>query len=200
LPESSQPEETTVESRPAPPDPILPLLLAAPMSNATPLSRHKASTMPFYIPKCIKKLHLPCQHIKLFLININSKTDRQSSKLNKIVLPALFQIWTNLCGLGPTFEWACTTARNWYHLLCGEGCPRWALTQQSRVGMEFLQLLHEKCKHFIMHGVVQEITYGHVPSNDLGTRLDEDPIKSYETMFLAPYINRSIDGQTGQLD
>jgi hypothetical protein len=58
--------------------------------------------------------------------------------------------------------------------------------------MEFLQLLHEKCKHFIMHGAVQEITYGHVPSNDLGTRLDEDPIKSYETMFSASYINRSV--------
>jgi hypothetical protein len=109
LPESSQPEEMTVESRPAPPDPILPLLPAAPMSNATPLNRHKASTVPFYRPKCIKKLHLPCQHINLFLININSKTDRQSSKSNKTVLPALFQIWTNLCGLGLAFEWACTT-------------------------------------------------------------------------------------------
>jgi hypothetical protein len=109
LPESSQPKEMTVESRPAPPDPILPLLPAAPMSNATPLNRHKASTVPFYRPKCIKKLHLPCQHINLFLININSKTDRQSSKSNKTVLPALFQIWTNLCGLGLAFEWACTT-------------------------------------------------------------------------------------------
>jgi hypothetical protein len=66
--------------------------------------------------------------------------------------------------------------------------------------MEFLQLLHEKCKHFIMHGTVQEITYGHVPSNDLGKKLDEDPIKSYEIEFLASYINRSVDGQTGQLD
>jgi hypothetical protein len=109
LPKSSQPEEMTVESHPAPPDPILPLLPAAPMSNATPLNRHKASTVPFYSPKCIKKLHLPCQHINLFLINIHSKTDRQSSKSNKTVLPALFQIWTNLCGLGLAFEWACTT-------------------------------------------------------------------------------------------
>jgi hypothetical protein len=51
-----------------------------------------------------------------------------------------------------------------------------------------------------MHGTVQEITYGHVPSNDLGKKLDEDPIKSYEIEFLASYINRSVDGQTGQLD
>lgn len=51
-----------------------------------------------------------------------------------------------------------------------------------------------------MHGAVQEITYGHVPSNDLGKRLDEDPIKSYETEFSASYINRSVDGQIGQLD
>ncbi len=31
--------------------------------------------------------------------------------------------------------------------------------------------------------------YYDVTSNDLGTRLDEDPIKSYETMFSASYIN-----------
>jgi len=104
LPESSQQEEMTVESRPAPPDPILPLPPAAPLSNATPLSRHKASTVPLYRPKCIKKLHLPCQHINLFLITINLKTDRQSRKSNKTVLPALFQIWTNLCELGLAFE------------------------------------------------------------------------------------------------
>jgi hypothetical protein len=66
--------------------------------------------------------------------------------------------------------------------------------------MEFLQLLHEKCKHFIMHGAVQETTYGHVPSNDLSKRLDKDPIKSYETKFSASYINRLVDGQIGQLD
>jgi hypothetical protein len=66
--------------------------------------------------------------------------------------------------------------------------------------MEFLQLLHDKCKHFIMHGVVQEITYGHVPSNDLGKRSDEDPIKSYEIEFSTSYINRLVDGQTGLLD
>jgi hypothetical protein len=30
--------------------------------------------------------------------------------------------------------------------------------------------------------------YYDVTSNDLGTRLDEDPIKSYETMFSASYI------------
>jgi len=66
--------------------------------------------------------------------------------------------------------------------------------------MEFFQLLHEKCKHFIMHGAIQEITYGHVPSNDLSKRLDEDPIKSYEIKFSTSYINRSVDGQTGQLD
>jgi hypothetical protein len=51
-----------------------------------------------------------------------------------------------------------------------------------------------------MHGVVQEITYGHVPSDDLGKRLDEDLIKSYEIEFSTSYINRSVDGQTGQLD
>jgi hypothetical protein len=66
--------------------------------------------------------------------------------------------------------------------------------------MEFLQLLHGKCKHFIMHGAVQEIAYGHVPSNDLGKKLEEDPIKFYETGVSASYINRSVDGQTGQLD
>jgi len=66
--------------------------------------------------------------------------------------------------------------------------------------MEFIQLLHEKCKHFIMHGAVQKITYGHVPSNDLGKKLDDDLIKSYETEFSAAYINRSVDGQTSQLD
>jgi hypothetical protein len=31
--------------------------------------------------------------------------------------------------------------------------------------------------------------YYDVTSNDLGTRLDKDPIKSYETMFSASYIN-----------
>ncbi len=46
LPESSQQEEMTVESRPAPRDPILPLPAAAPLWNATPLNRHKASTVP----------------------------------------------------------------------------------------------------------------------------------------------------------
>jgi hypothetical protein len=51
-----------------------------------------------------------------------------------------------------------------------------------------------------MHGVVQEITYGHVASDDLGKRLGEDLIKSYEIEFSASYINRSVDGQTGQLD
>jgi len=65
--------------------------------------------------------------------------------------------------------------------------------------MEFLQLLHEKCKHFNMHGAVQEIRYGHVPSNDLGKRLEEDPIKSYETEFSASYTNRSVDGQLADL-
>jgi hypothetical protein len=134
LPESSKPEEMIVESRPTPLDPILPLLPATPMSNATPFNRHEASTVPFYIPKCIKKLHLPCQHINLFLININSKTDRQSNKSNKTILPALFQIWTNLCGLGLAFEWACTThsqelisSHMWRGLsqmsLWGEFCP-----------------------------------------------------------------------------
>ncbi len=48
-----------------------------------------------------------------------------------------------------------------------------------------------------MHGAVQEITYGHVPSNDLGTRLDEDLIKSYETMFSTSYINRSVNALLG---
>jgi hypothetical protein len=76
LPESSQQEEMIMESRPAPPDPILPLPLAAPLSNVTPLGKHKALVVPLYIPKCIKKLHLPCQHINLFLITINSKIDR----------------------------------------------------------------------------------------------------------------------------
>jgi hypothetical protein len=67
-------------------------------------SRHKASSVPLYRRKCIKKMHLSCQHINLFLITINSKTDRQSRKSNKTVLLALFQIWTNLCELGLTFE------------------------------------------------------------------------------------------------
>jgi hypothetical protein len=47
-----------------------------------------------------------------------------------------------------------------------------------------------------VHGAVQEIAYGHVPSDDLGKRLDQDPIKSYETEFSASYINRLVDGQT----
>jgi hypothetical protein len=66
--------------------------------------------------------------------------------------------------------------------------------------MEFIQLLHEKCKHFIMDGAIQKITYGHVPSNDLCKKLDNNPIKSYETEFSAAYINRLVDGQTSQLD
>jgi hypothetical protein len=51
-----------------------------------------------------------------------------------------------------------------------------------------------------MHGAVQEITYGHVPSNDLGKILDNNSIKSYEIEFSASYINRLVDGQIGQLD
>jgi len=91
LPESSQQEEMTVESRPAPPDPILPLPPAAPLSNATPLSRHKASTVPLYRPKCIKKLHLPCQHINLFHITINSKRNPGNQTRQSYLLYSIYE-------------------------------------------------------------------------------------------------------------